>query len=282
MAEQNGQAVQTQQQTQAVAKVAKMDALKKFIASDSIQQQLATALGETGSSFAASIIDLYANDSYLQNCQPAAVVMEAMKAAVLKLPVIKGLGFAFIIPYKKDGLLVPQFQLGYKGLIQLALRTGQYKHINCDMVYEGELRYKNKLTGEFDFDGEPKSEKIVGYFAHFELLNGFSKTLHMTKERVIAHAQKYSKSYKTESSPWKTEFDAMAKKTVLRGLFSHWGYLSVEMQDALTEDDKDVAEKVLSDIAEHGNKRNMSFENVEEADVTGNGFDGNANEGPGF
>lgn len=262
---------------------AKMDALKKFLASESIQEQLKNALQDNGDVFIASLIDLYAGDTSLQNCQPAAVVMQALKAAVLKLPIIKTLGFAYIIPYKTDGVLVPQFQIGYKGLIQLAMRTGQYRIINADVVYEGEYKSKNKLTGEFDLNGQATSEKIIGYFAHFEMLNGFSKTLYMTKEKVTAHAVKYSKSYSLSSSPWKKEFDAMALKTTVRGILSHWGYLSVEMQSAMTEDDKDIAEQTLNEIRMNGNKRELNTQNIDEADQVENGaFETNTQGGPGF
>ena len=93
---------------------------------------------------------------------------------------VKALGFAYIVPYKSGDRFLPQLQIGYKGLIQLAMRTGQYRIINADMVYEGELRTKNKTTGEYDFEGIKTSEVVAGYFAHFEMLNGFKKTYYIT------------------------------------------------------------------------------------------------------
>jgi recombination protein RecT len=183
------------------------------------------------------------------------------------------------VPFKSNNILKPQFQIGYKGLIQLAMRTAQYRIINADVVYEGEYKTKNKLTGEYDLNGEQVSDKIIGYFAHFEMLNGFSKTLYMTKEKVTAHAEKYSKSYTQPYGPWKKEFDAMAIKTVCRGLLGKWGYLSVEMINAMSEDtDTDVADKVQDTIQMNGNKKEMGFENVEEAHMA----EEFANEGPGF
>lgn len=232
----------------------------------SVQEQFKNALAENAPSFVASIVDLFNSDPYLQNCEPKQVVMEALKAAVLKLPLVKSLGFAYLVPYKKDGKLVPQFQIGYKGLIQLAMRTGQYRIINADVVYEGEYKSKNKLTGEFDLSGEPTSDKIIGYFAHFEMLNGFSKTLYMTKERVTEHAKKYSKSYAVKGGPWEKEFDAMAIKTVLRGLLGHWGFLSVEMMNAM-DDDTDAQDRVHDEINNKANRREMSLDNVPEAEV---------------
>jgi recombination protein RecT len=250
----------------------KMESLKSILGADSIQAQFKNALAENAPAFMASIIDLFGGDPYLQNCDPAQVVMQALKAAVLKLPINKSLGFAYIVPFNesfKDAQgqwqkrQVPQFQLGYKGYIQLALRTNQYRIINADVVYQGQLVKTNKLTGEFNFDGPIQSETIIGYFAHLELNGGFSKTLYMTKEKVLAHAKKYSKSFEQANGPWSKEFDAMAMKTVIRNLFSHYGYLSVEMQSAFDNDNDETAERVQSEIENHGNKQSMTFENAE-------------------
>lgn len=248
----------------AVAAPKKMDILKDVLAAESVQQQFTNALKENKDAFVASVIELYSGDTYLQNCEPKLVVMEALKAAVLKLAINKSLGHAYIIPYKKGQNLIPQFQIGYKGLVQLAIRTGQYKFLNADVVYEGEYRTRNKLTGEFDLSGTATSEKVIGYFAHFETHGGFSKTLFMSTERVTAHAKKYSKSFATEYSPWKTEFDAMATKTVLKGLLGHWGLLSIEMANALDSEDN-VEDKVDKEIKAHANTRPMSFDAVQDA-----------------
>lgn len=242
----------------------KMQLLQNFFQKEGVQAQLNNALKDNQDSFIASVIDLYSGDSYLQNCHPELVAMVALKAAVLKLPVIKALGFAYIVPYKTNNQFIPQLQIGYKGLIQLAIRTNQYRVINADVVYEGEYKSANKLTGEFDLNGSKTSDNIIGYFAHFEMTNGFSKTLYMTKKQVTEHAQKYSKSFTQAQSPWKTEFDAMAKKTTLRGLLGHWGYLSVEMLDAFTEDDRDVAEKVMDEIQQKGNMKTTGFQEADQ------------------
>lgn len=242
-----------EKKTQAVERI---DRLKVALNEDFVQNQLRSTLAENSGAFAASIIELYTGDTYLQQCDPRLVVMHAMKAAALKLPINKSLGFAWIIAYKG----VPQFQMGYKGLVQLAMRTGFYKHLNADIVYEGEYKTANKLTGEFDISGERKSDNVIGFFAHFELLNGFSKTLYMTKDQVVKHAKKYSKSYANASSPWNTEFDKMAKKTVLSNLLSHWGYLSVEMANAMENDsNEDAADKVKNEINNNGNIETMDF-----------------------
>lgn len=218
--------------------------LKKMLNVESVQAQFKNALKENAGAFIASIIDLYASDSYLQQCDPNKVIMEALKAATLKLPINKQLGFAYIIPYKDNGKSIPQFQLGYKGYIQLAMRTGQYKFLNAGVIYEGIDIIHNLLTGEIQFAGEPTSIKPQGYFAHLEMLNGFTKTVYMTKEEIIEHAKRYSKSYHRNKSAWKTNFDEMAQKTVIRKLLSKFGYLSTEMVSALSSDTEDIDEEI--------------------------------------
>ena len=193
------------QQSTAVAAPKRVDVLKNMLNAPSVMEQFNNALAKSAPTFVASVIDLYNGDTNLQQCEPKMVVMEALKAAVLKLPINKALGYAFIIPFNnsvKDDKgnwikkMVPTFQMGYKGYIQLAMRTGQYRTINADVVYEGELRKVNKLTGEIAFDGEKKSDKVIGYFCYFELLNGFSKTHYMTVEQMAEHAKRYSKGLK--------------------------------------------------------------------------------------
>lgn len=251
-------------QTQVTVKQ-KVDSLKKMLDAQSVQDQFKAALKDNAPGFMTGIIDLYNTDSYLQGCEPKEVIMEALKAAILKLPINKSLGFAYIVPFKQQGVQKPQFQLGYKGYIQLAMRTGQYKVINADSVLEGEFKKKDKLTGSFDLSGEATSDKVIGYFAHIEMLNGFSKTLYMTKDQVENHAKKYSKSYNSNSSPWKTEFDAMAIKTVIRNLLSHYGFLSIEMMSAMSTDVEGdtVTQNIQEDIAHNANSEKLSFEDAQ-------------------
>ena len=220
-----------------------IDRLKNILAAQSVQEQFKAVLQENAGAFVASIIDLYNTDRTLQMCDPKNVVMEALKAASLKLPINKQLGFAWIVPYRdsKTGQYIPTFQLGYKGYIQLCMRTGAYRYINADVVYEGELVKHDKLTGEIEIDPEKRTgDKKVGYFAFIETLNGFRKTLFMTVEEVTKHAQQYSKSFSHASSVWATDFDAMALKTCLRLLLSKYGIMSVEMQRAYIADSIDT------------------------------------------
>lgn len=277
-----------------------VDILKSMMSAESVQEQFKNALGKNSATFVASVIDLYNGDSNLQLCNPKQVVMEALKAATLHLPINKALGYAFIIPFKnskKDEkgnwikVYEPTFQMGYKGYIQLAMRTGQYRTINADVVYDGELRKVNKLTGEIAFDGERKSDKVIGYFCYFELMNGFSKTLYMTVEQMANHAKRYSRAITSDKdvtvekllnlanlpvSPdsnkvgWMGNFHGMAQKTVIRNLLSKYGYLSVEMQNAITNDyegDETSQRDILTD--NYANKQlidaeDVSFESVSE------------------
>jgi recombination protein RecT len=270
----------------------KIDVLKNMLNAPSVQEQFNNALAKSAPAFVASVIDLYNSDSKLQQCEAKEVVMEALKAAVLKLPINKALGYAYIIPFNNSvrdergnyvKKLTPTFQMGYKGYIQLAMRTGQYRTINADIIYEGELRKVNKLTGEIAFDGEKKSDKVIGYFCYIELLNGFSKTHYMTVGQIANHAKRHSKGLKSDTTVeslialadlpitsnsatvgWLGNFHGMALKTVIRLLLSKYGYLSIEMQQAVENDS--AAED--SDGAEHSNEiqtidiSDVSYENV--------------------
>lgn len=210
---------------------------------------LKDSLAENAGAFSASIIDLYNSDTYLQKCDPRQVFGECLKAVSLKLPISKQLGFAYVIPYKKNGVDIPQFQLGYKGMIQLCIRTGEYKYINADVVYEGEYQGADKLTGYVDLNGERTSDTIIGYFAYIETLDGFKKAVYWSREKVIEHARKYSKSFNSSNSPWKTNFDAMAIKTVLRNLLSKYGVMSVEMANALQSEESPAEPSTEIDAA---------------------------------
>lgn len=286
--------VQKATQSQAPATPKKVDVLKGILNAPSVVEQFQNALSKNAPTFIASVIDLYNSDSNLQLCDPKAVVMEALKAAVLKLPINKALGYAYVIAYnnsKKDQngnwtkVMEPTFQLGYKGYIQLAMRTGQYRTLNADAVFEGEIRKVNKLTGEIAFDGAKTSDKITGYFCYFELLNGFSKTLYMTVEQMATHAKRYSKGLKRETTVenlialadlplatdsktvgWLGNFHGMALKTVIRILLSKYGYLSIEMQQAFTDD---VTGDTKDDVHDHRQVQTISLDTVQYEDVTG-------------
>lgn len=212
--------------------LAPMDAFKAVLNEGTIRAQIKNSLKEKSGAFMSSMIDLYNGDTMLQNCDPRAVALECIKAASLDLPINKSLGFAYVVPYKNK----PTFTIGYKGLIQLAQRSGHYKYINADVVYEGELKGKNKLSGMIDLSGEKISDKVIGYFAYFQLLNGAEKTLYMSKADAEALRDRYSPSAKSNYSPWKTDFDKMAIKTCLRRLISTYGIMSTDLQTAVMDD----------------------------------------------
>ena len=225
--------------------------MKRYCANQTVQAKLEGLLGESKNSFVASLLDLYTSDSNLMACDPALVMAEAMKAAVLKLPITKSLGFAYIVPFKdSSGKLIPTFIMGYRGYIQLAMRTGQYRSINADCVYEGETAKFNRVTGMLEITGDAKSDKAIGYFAYFEMLNGFNKAIYWTREKVTDHAKKKSKSWKKQNSPWHTDFDAMACKTMLRQILSKYGFMSVEFMNAIAHD---VDDEVDAEVAANGN-----------------------------
>ena len=275
--------MENNKQTQAVAQQQpKPVDLLKVIKAESVQQQFQNALGKHKDEFVASLIDLYTGDPQLQRCKPQAVVAEALRAATMRLALNKALGFAYIIVFNnsvKDPATgqwmkvpTPTFVPGYKGYIQLAMRTGQYRTINADMVYEGELRNVDKLSGTIAFDGEKKSDKVVGYFCYFELLNGFSKVLYMSVEDMAKYALRYSPSFKGKEKPtfealvkqaqsgqvssevgWKGNFNDMALKTVIRRLLSKYGYLSIEMMNVIAKDDDEAMSDRNGLIAENAN-----------------------------
>ncbi|RJQ07720.1 MAG: recombinase [Bacillota bacterium] len=230
--------------------LAPIERLKQILSAESVQTQFENALAENRGAFVASLIDVYGSDRNLQQCDPRQVVMEALKAATLKLPLNKQLGFSWLVPYRVNGVMVAQFQIGYRGYIQLAQRTGQYRYINADAVYEGELVRADKLTGEIDLSGQRASDERVGYFAYIETINGFRKTVYWTKEQVIAHAKKFSRSWGKPESAWSTNFDAMAFKTMLRHILGHYGILSVELMNALGADRDEAEEREFADEVE--------------------------------
>ena len=177
--------------------------------------------------------------------KPYRPISAAVVSASLDLPLDPNLGFAAIVPYGDKA----QFQIMYKGLIQLAMRSGQYKTIGVTEIYEGELISENRLTGEyvFDFTGK-KSDTIIGFAAYFSLLNGFEKTVYWPMSQVEAHGKRFSQTFKKGYGLWKDDFTAMGKKTVLKSLISKYGPMSIEMQKA-TRYDQSVTKDIETSIS---------------------------------
>jgi recombination protein RecT len=222
-------------------------------------------LNDRAPQFVASLVQLISSKTKLAKCDPNTVFAAAITAAALDLPIDPNLGFAHIVPYGDQA----QFQLGYKGFIQLAIRTGQYKFLNCCIVHEGELEGLNELTGEVVFNLKSRtSDNVIGYAAYFKLMNGYEHAEYWSCAEVEAHAKRYSQAYqKGYETPWKTDFDAMALKTVIKSLLSHWGIMSVEMQRALTSDQAvrksvDAEEVIYPDNETHKTEVEVSPEEV--------------------
>lgn len=210
------------------------------------QEYLTQVLGEKKSSFVNNITALVANSKMLQECAPATLIYAGIKATALDLPLDANLGYAYVIPYKNNrtGVTEAQFQMGYKGFIQLAQRSGQFKLLNAVEIREGELKNANLLTGELEFEmvADREDKPIIGYAAFFRLANGFEKTIYWSKEKMERHAQRYSQTYGSKyestrnSSKWATDFDAMAQKTIIKALLSKYAPLSVDMRTAVESD----------------------------------------------
>lgn len=217
-----------------------------FLNNSNTAQFLQETLAEKKPEFVSNLIALCDADKNLAECDPAQLMKCAMNATALNLPLNKNLGYAYVIPYKSNGVQVPQFQIGYKGLIQLAIRTGQYRFINATEIRDGEISH-NKITGEVKFHGEKPEAKIVGYMAYIEMVNGFTASLYMTEEQIEAHALRFSKSYSYDksqnkmSSKWSDPLarPAMAKKTVLKGLLGTYGLMTTEFARAYDSDSEE-------------------------------------------
>lgn len=239
MATVNSLKTQIQEKPQQVS--AKSLDLKGLLATPTMQKKFDDILKDKKVGFTSSLLSLVSNDTYLKQADPVSITTAAMTAAILDLPIDKNLGYAWIVPFrdKNDGnKQKAQFQLGYRGYIQLALRTAQYKSINAIPIYEGQLVSWNPLTEELNLNFEESSNVVIGYAGFFELINGFKKTVYWSKAQVENHKKKFSKTDKI----WGPEFDAMALKTVLKNMLSKWGILSIEMQNALKTDENEIRE----------------------------------------
>ena len=209
------------------------NSVKALVKRPEVQARFTEVLGRRGNQFAASIVSLVNATPQLRNCDPNTVLASCMTAATLDLPIHPALGLAYIVPFKDSAT----FQIGYKGLIQLAIRSGQYRYLNACPLYEGQLQSVDKLTGAITLNAEaPDQGEVIGYVASLQLNNGFRHAGFWKRQEVENHAVRFSASFKSKSSPWQTDFDAMALKTVLKALLTKWGILSVELQNAIASD----------------------------------------------
>lgn len=196
-------------------------------------------LGRRAPQFVSSVVSMVNADKNLQEAfrnAPLTVIQSALKAATYDLPIDATLGYAYIVPFRNKGTMEATFILGYKGMLQLALRTGVYKTINVVDVREGELKRYDRLTEEVEIDfvedeDEREALPIVGWAGYFRLINGTEKTIYMTRKQIEAHEKKHRKG-QYMGKGWRDDFEAMARKTVLRRLLGTWGIMSIDYQRA--------------------------------------------------
>tara|TARA_B110001452_G_scaffold267170_1_gene276044 strand:- start:977 stop:1846 length:870 start_codon:yes stop_codon:yes gene_type:complete len=227
-----------------------------------IKEKFEQLLGKKAQGFMSSVIQVVNSNDLLKKVDPNTVLASAATAAALDLPINQSLGFAWIVPYKGKA----QFQIGWKGFVQLALRTGQYQSLNVIDVYENQFNSFNTLTEEIDANFSIEGEgDIIAYVAYLKLNNGFTKTTLWTKEKVTKHAEKYSKAFKSQHSPWSSPdtFHAMAKKTVLKNMLSKYGIMSIELSNAITRDQAVMDDNFLK-YSDNPTTIDIDAQNIEE------------------
>lgn len=220
---------------------------QKVIKSANVQQNIMETLGDASRSkrFTASLISAVSTNRDLQKCNGVSIISAALLGESLNLSPSPQLGHYYMVPFNdnKTGTSNAQFILGYHGFVTLAIRSGQYKRLNVISVKEGELNKFNPFDETIDVNPieDPDAREkapTVGYYAMFELNNGFRKSMYWSKEKMIAHAEKYSMGFKAHKGYtfWEKDFDGMAYKTMLRQLISKWGITSIDMQNAYSND----------------------------------------------
>ena len=227
-------------QNQQVQAPVKHKTLRELFNDPIIKTKVEQLIGKNSATFATSVIQITNSNAMLRTAEPTSIFNAACMAATLNLPLQNGLGFAYIVPFKnnKERKVEAQFQIGYKGFIQLAQRSGQFKRLVALPVYKKQLLKKDFINGfEFDWEQEPeKDENPIGYYAYFKLVNDFSAELYMSHDDIVKHAQRYSQTFKKGFGVWHDNFESMALKTVLKLLLSKQAPLSVEMQQAVLAD----------------------------------------------
>ena len=219
-----------------------------YLTADAVKEQINKVVGsKNGTRFISSIVSAVNNNKELQTCSNSSILSAALLGESLNLSPSPQLGQYYLVPFNNKDAKVAQFQLGYKGYIQLAIRSGQYKKINVLAIKEGELVRYDPLNEEIEvnlIDDEEEREKAatIGYYAMFEYTNGFKKAMYWSKAKMEAHAIKYSAGYAADKRKgnqytfWSKDFDGMAYKTMLRQLISKWGIMSIDLVTAIDLD----------------------------------------------
>lgn len=223
----------------------KATGISAFMSGPAVKTWIEDTIGKTNSQrFVTSVVSAVNVNPALKECDSASIVSAALLGESLNLPPSPQLGYFYMVPFNNKTGKQAQFQMGYKGMIQLAIRTGQYKRINVVAIKEGELEFFDPLNEEIKVnlmvDDWDKREKLptIGYYAFFELVNGYRKSMYWSKSQMEAHALRYSKGYSAKKGYtfWEKNFDQMAYKTMLRQLLSKWGIMSTEMTRAYEMD----------------------------------------------
>ncbi len=218
--------------------------LPALLENEKVKARFLEVLDKNAPAFISTLLTIWSGNNKLQECDGKSILGAAGLAATLNLSISPSLGQAYIVPYKGQA----QFQIGCRGLIELAHRTRRYTALNSGVVREGEIRGVDVITGDL-IRGEKVSDKVVGYVAYMRLDNGFEKALYMTVDEIQVHAEKYSQSYaydlksNRKGSVWSTNFDAMAKKTVLKSLLNRWGVISSSALATALQADQSVVTK---------------------------------------
>ena len=244
-----------------VAKVEKKEGIAAFLAKEAVKANVESVVGVKDSQrFISSVVSAVQTNPGLAECTNQSILSAALLGHSLNLPQSPQIGMFYFVPYedKKKGIKEAQFQLSYRGMLQLAMRSGQYKTIHVTDIKQGELSSYNPIEDEYEFAPEIDINKriklpTIGYYAFFELINGAKKGIYWSKEQMDAHAKKYSASYRNgySNSLWQSDFDAMAKKTMLRQLISKWGIMSVEMERAYVGDQAVIREDGTPDYIDN-------------------------------
>ena len=236
------------------------NSLKTIVDNEKTQKKFKDLLGKKSQGFLVSLLNTVGGNTQLQQADAMSVLKAGAVAATLDLPIDPNLGFSYIVPYNSRGKNEAQFQMGYKGFIQLAIRSAQYRKINVAELYEGQFISYDPITDTLEYDINNKiSDTVTHYIAYFKTVNGFDKYNVMSKDEIINHAKKFSKTYSSKYSPWVTNFESMAKKTVLKLLLSKFGILSMEMQ---------IAQKADQAVIEEIDGENIEVEYVDNNELS--------------
>jgi len=258
----------------------------KFLDSSIVKARFAEVVGDRNTgSYISSVMITVKDSPALLACAPASIYTSALRAATLRLSVDPALGQAYLVPFKGHATLV----VGYKGLYDMAVRTGKYRYINVGPIYDGQIVEENQITGFHSISGTRKSgpagDKVIGWIGSFEMnpergqLTGFGKTMYMTVEEIHAHAKEYSKGYDNPKGTWKTETKKMERKTLMRLLIRRWGYLDPADAAALEEVEAeqqpiDAETSPIYDIPEYDEDKEEQPKRTAEQNISELGFGG--------